>query len=516
MSIKNEMEWPAGSPRPSDTPPQGVILTETGLDGVTRRILYRASMGQTLSEIVISETSHSMGMPVQPVIQAPTISPTLGGNIAFPGTRIFEHGPGPKSIPLLRNRPLLGQAAPTAPAVAEASCTTSIELPDGRILGPDDSITTKDLCAVLKGFSKAAGLTPGQPLSVKGGIQGAPSGIPGYPGFGPAGGAAGGGGAFVGGGGGGPGPAGAPGQTGATGSAGAAGPTGPPGPGTSRAFLVKTDGDFSAGPGAFIPVPGTTLMFTTTENGTVEFHLQAVLGCSPLNSQVAIEVDGVSNPVAINLAPGSIENLVPATSYLPLTLSAGSHTAQVMLRGIALGQPPSCGTGLGVAAMIQANVDVPLRFGVSFTGAAQPAAAAILKVDGIAKTDGNTLLIGAALQPVPGTDFTFMVDVPGRGYFSVDTNFAGQLVTGSEFPSIKVGLRLDGVDTELAFEEVDLSSLPVDAVKFMHIAASMTLNLSAGSHTVQLLYTSTRIVASQDMQLEANVTRAARVSVIHP
>lgn len=511
MNLGNEAEWPAGSPRPSDTPPQGVILTETGQDGVTRRILYRASMGRTISEIVISENTPFKNIPVRPAMSAPSASPTMGGNVVLPGTRPFELGPAPKSVPLFRNRPALGQTAPTAPAAQEASCQTSIELPDGRVLGPDDTITTKDICAILKGFSKAAGITPGQPLSVKG-MPGAPAGVPGYPGFGPAGGVGGGGGGWSGGGGGGPGPAGPAGQPG---PAGAAGPTGPPGPGTSRAFLVKTDGDFSAGPGAFVPVPGTTLMFTTVEDGAVEFHLQAVLGCSPRNSQIAIEVDGVSHPVAIRLAPDITENLVPATSYLPLTLSAGAHAAKVMLRGIDEEQPPSCGTGLGSMGTIQANADVPLRFGVSFTGAALPASAAVLTVDGIAKTDGDVLLIGAVLQPVSGTDFTFMVNNSGKAEFSVNANFASQDPGGSGSPSVKVGLRIDGVDTELAFEEMSLDILS-DEVTFMHISASMTLDLSVGSHTVQLLYTSTRVSPLQDMKLEANATRAARVSVVHP
>jgi hypothetical protein len=257
------------------------------------------------------------------------------------------------------------------------------------------------------------------------------------------------------------------------------------------------------------------LMFATTEDGTVEFHLQAVLGCSPLNSQIAIEVNGDSNPVAINLAPGSTDNLVPATSYLPLTLPAGSHTAQVMLRGIALGQPTSCGTGLDVPATIQANVDVPLRFGVSFTGAALPASAAILKVDGLLKTDGNVLLIGAALQPVPGTEFTFMVDNPGKAFFAVDTNFAKPAgAPDSASIGVKVGLRIDGTDFDLAFQE-ETGELGAD-VENLHIAASKPFDLAIGSHTVQLLYTSTPMVVGRDMELEANATRGASVSVIHP
>lgn len=348
-----QQEWPPNARRPRETPPEGIILTETN-DGWTRRILYK-SMGGHAEEILISQTPPkvskvSLGMensltPIE--LPVTLVQESVPGEVLAPTPRPFEHPPVPVNVPLMGSTSL-GQELPP-PACPEGP----IEMPDGRVLEPDDSLSVKDVCAIFgqlfEAYTQAPPAEPGAPVPVVGGVA--------RPGVQP-GAAAGGVGAFLSGGGG-------PGATGPQGPAGPTGPTGATGVGSAD-FIVKTDGDFTAGPGAFVPVPGTLVSFTQSEAGPVLLFLQAVFGCSPgaQNAQIGIRLDGTTVfPLAANLvhtfAGGVNEFLVPASSFFPLTVAAGAHTVEVVLRGIAAGEF-CAGSGLGLVATVQANASVPL------------------------------------------------------------------------------------------------------------------------------------------------------------
>lgn len=275
----------------------------------------------------------------------------------------------------------LGQQTEAVPQENPQTCPGAIEMPDGRVIEPGDAISLQDLCAIipllvksLTNFQGAQGLAPGQQVPV----VGAPDGVQAVPtssSFGPATGvsgqgafARGGGGGFVGGGGGAPGPA------GRTGAQGPPGPAGPPGPGsTVETPVVKTDGDFVAGPGSFVPVPGTTLTFSVTDAGIAVFYVTATLGRTngqsgfPQSTQIGIRIDGVDHPLITRLihtfAGGVAEFMIGQTFVYPISLSAGPHTAEIVLRGLAPGE--FVGTAIGTSGAVAAIPEVPLIFTVA-------------------------------------------------------------------------------------------------------------------------------------------------------
>jgi hypothetical protein len=252
-----------------------------------------------------------------------------------------------------------------------------VEFPDGRIIDPDDPVTLKDLCELLPFLMEAMqlqgrvsqALAPGQSVPVAGGLNtGRGVRVTSPSQFGPSSGVSGGGGVsypvsaggFVGSGGGG-----APGPQGQKGPPGATGATGPAGPGSNVSFKGKTDGDFSAGPGAFVPVPATKLDFVTAEDGPALFLVQATLGggaaTTSQNGYLGLRIDGVDHPLAPRsihtMAGGVDEYLVGNTTVFPIALTKGSHSVEVILRGLALAEFVG---GLGVAVTVSANPGIPL------------------------------------------------------------------------------------------------------------------------------------------------------------
>jgi|FLYN01.1.fsa_nt_gi hypothetical protein len=316
---------------------------------------------------------------------------------------------GRRQVPLvLSPHPGLGQAVgpampagpqPAAPSVPPSPpppppppspftrCPGPIEMPDGRVIEPDDPITLNDLCELLpflvssaaEAAAKAApGISAGQPvpLAPPPGIPGAGPGVgpagpvpisppggplrgAGFPSFGPASGGFGGG---------------PSGPTGPSQLGVINGPTPPPTPPPPPPappfgvdFKVKTDGDFIAGPGAFVPVPGTDVSFTLPTAGAVLFLLRATLGSSTggvalsQSGQLGIRVDGVDYPLTPRLlhtfTSGVGEFLVGQDQAFVLNLSEGSHTAEILLRGLL---PGEFGAGIGTPASVAAVPNIPL------------------------------------------------------------------------------------------------------------------------------------------------------------
>jgi len=258
-----------------------------------------------------------------------------------------------------------------------------VELSDGRILYPEDSLTLKDVCEIVPLIietlmKEAAGpggptkITPGsvvpvRPTSPLGGFGQALPGFGARPGsivpagpFGAQGTPAGGGGGFGGGGGG-------RGAQGPAGPAGATGAQGPPGPGTIESPVTKTDGDFTvASTSPFVPIPGTLKTFTQETDGSAVVFIQAVFGSaasSETNGQIGLRVDGTDFPLTANLihtfVGGVAQFLAGVHASIPLTLSKGSHTVEVVVRGDSALYAP-----VGLPVTVQANSLIPLHMSI--------------------------------------------------------------------------------------------------------------------------------------------------------
>jgi hypothetical protein len=106
------------------------------------------------------------------------------------------------------------------------------------------------------------------------------------------------------------------------------------------AFVVKNDGDFTAGPGEFIPIPKTALKFYTDAHGAGLFFLQAVFastGFSVRHDRLALLVDGTVYPLAeyeaVTDSAGMGFFKLGGGYHWAMNLAPGDHSAQVLLRG---------------------------------------------------------------------------------------------------------------------------------------------------------------------------------------
>lgn len=400
------MELPLGSSVPSLTPPEGVIVPALEADGWTRKYLHRTSMGADgrvkSNRILMAEIPPAGGVPAPlQMLSGPAPAPNSGlqvpangmvrpmsvrlaGPVQLGRTGLGQAFPiGGGSLPVAQpsfpgDYPAQAQGSPAGspPAALEPVCPEApIQMKDGSFLGPDDPVTFAALCELMpivaealeilkRNNSNGKGAPGGNrlgPVTVVGGRPGGPAGVPSsmspFGGMQQSSGAGGGGGGWGGGG---------------TGARGAQGIQGPVGAGGLTDFIVKTDGDFIAGPGPFIVVPGTTINFTVTNAGVGHFFLDATLGATSgasslsQNGQIGLRIDGVDYPLATHLlhtfGGGIGEFMLGQAGVLPLQLSAGAHQVDVILRGIAIGE--FGGTGLGLSAGVCAVPAVPLYLSV--------------------------------------------------------------------------------------------------------------------------------------------------------
>jgi hypothetical protein len=349
----------------------------------------------TISEVV----QKAAPVPVDDTVvrdQRPlqTMRPAIGGPTTFlensvkvmmPSEPALGNVPQKQAVmgsamPLMGHAPVsLGQSAPPAsappaePAPAPGTCPGAVEMPDGRVIEPEDGIKLQDLCelmpfllesyAAIQAKQANGKVAPGQSVPVRGQAPGGPGGVPTASQFGPAGAVGGGGGGF-GGGGGGPGP---------VGPRGNQGPVGPVGFGGLVDAVTKTDGDFSAGPGAFIPVPDTSIMFMQGVSGPAIFLLNASPGLtsgaggSSQSGQIGVRIDGVDYPLAtrvLHTFVGGVGEFILGQSvfHIEPMLAAGMHTAEVVIRGLAPGEIG--GASLGIPFAVAATSTQPLQFSV--------------------------------------------------------------------------------------------------------------------------------------------------------
>jgi hypothetical protein len=254
----------------------------------------------------------------------------------------------------------MGQAAaPAAPAPAAASapaapstggkCPGAVEMPDGTTIEPDHFITLAALCELMPFLARTLTDIQEKALKTVAGQNAIPTQGQGMYGRGAGG--------WVGGGGGGPGP---------TGPIGPVGPVGATGPGSIiEPPVVKVDGNFTAGPGAFVPVPGTAVPFSLSAPGIAKVEAIVTLGdlvtqtCE--NVQIGVRINGTDYPLTVRLihtaAVGVGEFAIGQCFSFPITLAAGSYTAELLIRGL---MPGEFGAGTGASASVNATPAIPL------------------------------------------------------------------------------------------------------------------------------------------------------------
>lgn len=393
-------ELPVGSPEPSLTPPEGVILPVLEADGWTRKYLVRTTMGADgrprRSRVRFAEIPPLQGHAAAAPTRALSVpAPQSPSSLEVPGNRMVT----PSMVQLSGNpRRTMGQAfpigggtlpagrpsypgdfpaAPKAPTQAPAGeapkdepvCPEGpIQLKDGSFLAPDDPLTFAQLCELMPVVAEALEVVRknrgGQggrlgPVSVVGGFQGAPAAVPGMNPFGQAQGPSGGGGGFGWMGGGGAGPRGPQGAQGSMGLGGLS------------SLVVKEDGDYTAGPGSFTVVPGTAINFTSQVAGVAHFFAAVTTGKTngspgfPQCCQIGMRVDGVDYPLATRSLYTFVsdvgEFLLGQNLVFGLYLAAGAHTVELVIRGLS---PGEFGSGLGISVSVCATPQVPLRMSV--------------------------------------------------------------------------------------------------------------------------------------------------------
>jgi hypothetical protein len=529
-----------------------------GRDGWTRKYLYRSGLGGAQpQQFLIWEVppSGSYEVPMGPPLPSPQAASQLPlmmesrmdlTKMAMPKMGIARPLPLKTAPRPLMGNTRMGQAFPIGggslpvgqpnyvpppaqqkliapPAAPEPACPVGpIQMPDGRMLNPDDTITLNDLCAMIPSIAKALAGVPAKggnrlgPVPVAGQAQNGMQSITapnafGQPGAGPGGGPAGGGGMGFGFGGGG---GGAPGAQGPVGQAGVAGAQGATGIGSTFDFVSKDDGDFTAGPGDFIPVPGTLLAFSVPQDGNVMFQVQATLGCGQSqNGALGLRIDGTDYPITKRLlqtfAVGVAEFYEPSTYIFPKELLAGAHTVEVLLRGLEAGSECSA-SGLGLSQTVSASPEAPLILICQHSVAGSPApGAAVLQVSGVRKTDGDFL--STTLDVVPGTAFAFTVSRAAMVQFNV--NAILESAAGSTFPDVQVGIRLDGVTDYILGDMREQQGAGGDRIFRATMSPTIPISLVPGSHTVEMIYSGG---SGAPMTLLANTDRAASIAVLHP
>lgn len=398
-------ELQLGAPIPDRTPPHGVVLSQLESDGWIRRYNYKASYDlhgkKSVSKLLVGEippepgveVSSSMGSSDREVrlskplrVNVPGMDSPLGqpiqiqmaGRIGAPTAPVPADNrlnlPSASAIPL-RQGPFLSQAAqapqqtqdvsvpmisdpmieapeaaappePEAEVTGLPDCERPMQLPDGKVIEPDDELTLRDFCAMLpfilklteKEVAQDQGFVPNGriPLNRIGSV----------PSFGPAGSpfAQGGGGGGGGGGTPGPGPIGVvtgntpiggPGQ-GTQGPPGPAGPQGPAGA-ANIAGIQKTDGDFS-NIGAMAIVPGTSFDITVGGDGKVAISFSLPLSADGLDAEIfdvfaGIQIGSTQYRVwresANNGGGGDRFFFLTASGTLYVTLAPGTYTVSI-------------------------------------------------------------------------------------------------------------------------------------------------------------------------------------------
>jgi len=576
MGNPEPKELPLGMLPPPVTPPEGVVISRVEGDGWTRKYHYQAkrTMGDRIVEnsLLIAEIPPAprssyrevpaemapMSVPQVPQVAAPVTQGPALGTLRAPGrvgsnpfssamesssgrrlsgpmvnSPILSTTPPPSQSPRLAQGP--GVQAPVTslpPAGAVApTCPTPapLQLPDGRIVQLTDKLKLSELWQILPYLTKqCVSQVKIKPPKTPTGLPGIPTSPinAGFPGFGASTGVFGGGG-FPGSGGNVFGPLGQvnpqnpiqPSPLGPSvvqGPAGPAGPQGPQGAGTGLLYVTKVDGDFTAGPGAFVPIPGTLLSFTQGAPGAVLFAINACFGCdNSVNNALALSIDGTIYPLQATLWPtmssGVLGFLDGSSAMWPIVLPSGAHQAQLMLRGIMAGEFCS-GSGQGIPATVSANPNVPLSLALIYqVPGAIPATTPVLVNEGYQKTDGPFAATGA-LTAVPNASIAFTVTTPGNVMVTVSADFAASPPT--ILPSIDLGIIFDG-GTPLTLATISLENGGGgDNVSALHLEGMIVLpNVPAGPHTVQMAYVSGPVPGI--MTLQASPTLPANISILH-
>ena len=237
--------------------------------------------------------------------------------------------------------------------------------------------------------------------------------------------------------------------------------------------IQKTDNDFSV----LNPVPGTTIVFTTTRAGFSFLAASAyTLGLSfgPYSATIGINVDGVDYTLALdsqnNGAGGDFTQGMGYSGALPVFLNPGVHTAYVFVTQSVIG--------------FQATPNNPLTLSVIFptaTGGVVAAATLVKQESGpfaatVNPPDTNYI-------PIAGSSIPVVLAVPQTVTVLAYTNFNDP---GSNAVNGQLGVRVTSPGPTVTDLEGNKTRGGND-VNAAGSVVSRAINLAAGSHTIELI-----------------------------
>lgn len=238
--------------------------------------------------------------------------------------------------------------------------------------------------------------------------------------------------------------------------------------------IIKIDNDFST----LDPVPGTTISFVTTRDGTSFFSCSAYtsgFSADGYSGSIGINVDGTPYTLFVdaqnNGAGGDFTSDMGYAGSIGVPLLAGAHTAFVFVTQSVIG--------------FQATANNPLTLSVIFPSLSGPTATAapITSQEVLANGGGTFIPNNVAFQPF-GPVLTLPVFGASQtvifSAFGSSVQEAGNLIT-----DVQLGIRIDGVDYPGTISEINTAAA---SSLQSGMTAEKAIALTAGvTHTAQLV-----------------------------
>jgi hypothetical protein len=278
------------------------------------------------------------------------------------------------------------------------------------------------------------------------------------------------------------------------------------GGGGGASALVKVEAvqpvPFNTASAAFVVVPGSTINFSLIEQKVVHFIVQF-----PCNSffglnnffDFGMKIDGADYPVERWRRGGADNTEVPVDFSYVVTLPAGAHTAEIVVR-----------TAGGTA-----NVDLPATLAAPIVLTAvytEPVfgVASLASQQGENATGTPTANPTAVYTPIPGTSVAFVLQTSQVVLFEA---FATALAhfTGTFGFNAQLGLRVDGLDYDgSAVHHDDFTSMVSDTV-----VVSKALTLAPGPHVAELVVRKESSLSTFNAIIGNNIAHPSRLTAIY-
>jgi len=267
--------------------------------------------------------------------------------------------------------------------------------------------------------------------------------------------------------------------------------------------IIKTDNDFSS----LDPVPGTTIPFTTTRDGTCFFSCSAYtsgLSLAFYSGSIGINVDGTPYTLFVdaqsNGAGGDATFNMGYAGSIGVPLTAGVHTAYVFVTQSVIG--------------FQATANNPMTLSVIYPtlSGATAAAAALGRQEAENTTSGTVTESGAigTYADVPLTTLTIDVIASQVVYFSGEGHaFRDDAQLGRQ--NTQLGLSVDGVD----YDGTAADTATLGGFLSCPVTVTKAVTLGPGSHTIKLRLRRHQAGNSASAILLADATYPIRLTAIY-